>query len=97
MRNAPEFLSLVFGVWRSSAPGRESSAEIVDTDRDSVLFQTRLSVAQDKAVPVGMAMQTEPAELLDPVVRDGADGPLCANRACSAFAGTASAVGVELQ
>lgn len=57
-------------------------------------------MAWDKDIPVGMAIQIKTAELLDPVVRDGTDGPLCANRACSAFAGTAasaSAVGVELQ
>ena len=49
---------------------------------------------------MSMAIQIKTVELLDPVVRDGTDGPLCANRACSAFAGTAasaSVVGVELQ
>lgn len=55
----------------------------LSSDDDSVLFETCLSVPQDKDIPVGVAVQIQPVELLDAVVGDGTDGPLCANRACS--------------
>ena len=99
MRNAPEFLFSGFGSWQSSAPGRRAQRWLSNGD-DSVLFEMCLSMAQDKDVPMSTEMEIITAELLDPDVRDRTDGPLCANRAFYAFAGTAASVfvgGVELQ
>lgn len=36
------------------------------------------------AIPEGMAVHIQPGELWEPLVGEGTDGPLCANRVCSA-------------
>lgn len=65
----------------------------LSSDAASVLFETCSSVPQDKDIPVGVAVQSQPVELLDAAVGDEQMGPCVQTQRASCPA----VVGVQLR